>query len=513
VRSLIVESPFAGPPDRLLPGLRSHPGTILLSSGEPGSSQARYSFLTTRPFLVFESRGSRCDVTGAGHRATWFGNPWDVLQLLLCRFEVRDEIDQPFPLGGCFGYWSYDLRQHVEPRLPNRHTPDPHLPEIHAAFHDSLVVFDHVLPKALIIATGLLPDGSRSPKAAQQQVDFWQRLLSDTPGTDELSPRFGSTAIKPVTSLDEAGFVGIVQAAQRYIRTGHIYQVNLAQRLEVDWPRHGSELFRRLLTVSPAPFAAYLDGGDFQVASSSPELFLRFSGRHVVTRPIKGTRPRSADPARDAQLAYELQTSPKELAELLMITDLLRNDLGRICDYGSITVPDLARLEKYPQVQHLVATIEGQLRPELTHLQALAQCFPGGSVTGAPKIRAMEIIDELEPIGRGLYTGALGYIGFNGESQLSIVIRTAIVAGGRASFHTGAGIVADSCAEAEYAETLAKAAGFLGAVSFPTPAPRGSPSLDQGQERSDSARRSASAKAAGRVRGNEKSRQPPASLL
>jgi para-aminobenzoate synthetase component 1 len=390
-----------------------------------------------------------------------------VLQTLLHRFEVRDDVDQPFPLGGCFGFWSYDLRQHVEPRLPNRHAPDPALPETHAAFHDSLVVLDHLLQKAFIVATGLLPDGSRSLDAAQQQVEFWQHRLSDIPAFDDPASPVGATAIRPATSLDEAAFVEIVETAQRYIRAGDIYQVNLAQQLTCDWPGPGSQLFRQLLMVSPAPFAAYLDGGDFELASSSPELFLKFSGRHVVTRPIKGTRPRSADPARDAQLAYELQTSPKELAELLMITDLLRNDLGRICEYGSITVPDLARLEKFPQVQHLVATIEGHLRPELTHLQALAQCFPGGSVTGAPKIRAMEVIDELEPVGRGPYTGALGFLGFNGESQLSIIIRTAIVAKGRASFHSGAGIVADSCAEAEYAETLAKAAGFLRAVSMP----------------------------------------------
>jgi anthranilate/para-aminobenzoate synthase component I len=168
---------------------------------------------------------------------------------------------------------------------------------------------------------------------------------------------------------------------------------------------------------------------------------------------------------RDAQLAYELQTSPKELAELLMITDLLRNDLGRICDFGSIHVPELTRLEKFPQVQHLVATIEGRLLPKLSHVEAVARCFPGGSVTGAPKIRAMEIIDELEPTARGPYTGALGYLGFNGESQLSIVIRTAITAQGKAWFHTGAGIVADSCPEAEFAETTAKAAGFLLAIA------------------------------------------------
>jgi anthranilate/para-aminobenzoate synthase component I len=220
-------------------------------------------------------------------------------------------------------------------------------------------------------------------------------------------------------------------------------------------------MFQRLGAVSPAPFSAFLDCGDFQIASSSPEQFLRLSGAHVTTRPIKGTRPRSADPARDAQLSCELQTSAKEMAELVMITDLLRNDIGKVCEFGSVQVPDLARLERFPQVQHLVSTVEGRLRQNVTHFAALASCFPGGSITGAPKFRAMEIIDELEPISRGPYTGALGYLGFNRESQLSILIRAAICKEGRACFHVGAGIVADSNPEAEYEETLAKAAGFL----------------------------------------------------
>jgi para-aminobenzoate synthetase component 1 len=272
------------------------------------------------------------------------------------------------------------------------------------------------------------------------------------------------------SNLSRADFIRCVERAQAYIRAGDIYQVNLAHRLTVPWAGGGWNLFQRLSAVSPAPFSAYLDGGDFQIASSSPELFLRLSGRHIQTRPIKGTRPRSADPTRDAQLSYELQTSPKELAELVMIVDLLRNDLGRVCEYGSVQAPELVRLERYPHVQHLVGTVEGRLRPDATHFSALAACFPGGSITGAPKIRAMEIIDELEPIARGPYTGAMGYLGFNRESQLSILIRTACCARGTANFHVGAGIVADSNAAAEYDETLGKALGFLEALRLASPA-------------------------------------------
>jgi anthranilate/para-aminobenzoate synthase component I len=258
-----------------------------------------------------------------------------------------------------------------------------------------------------------------------------------------------------------------VEQALRYIRAGDIYQVNLSQRLAAPCGVSGWDFFKDLSEVSPAPFSAFLDCGDFQIASSSPELFLRLSGAHIQTRPIKGTRPRSSDAIRDAQLTYELQTSAKEMAELVMITDLLRNDLGKVCEFGSVQVPELVRLERYPQVQHLVSTVEGRLRPERTHFSAFASCFPGGSVTGAPKFRAMEIIDELEPVSRGPYTGALGYLGFNRESQLSIVIRSAICKDGLAHFNVGAGIVADSNPEAEYEETIAKARGFLSALNLP----------------------------------------------
>ena len=289
------------------------------------------------------------------------------------------------------------------------------------------------------------------------------------------------------SNISRADFLAAVRRAQDYIRAGDIYQVNLSHRLTAPCgcsrlpgqsvlAEPGWDFFQNLIAVSPAPFSAFLDfdagnGRDrFQIASSSPEQFLRMSGSQIVTRPIKGTRPRDADPTRDAQLAYELQTNAKELAELVMITDLLRNDLGKVCEYGSVQTPVLARLEKFAQVQHLVSTVEGRLCKDMTHFGAFASCFPGGSVTGAPKFRAMEIIDELEPVSRGPYCGALGYLGFNRESQLSIVIRTAVCTGGKIHFNVGAGIVADSNPEAEYEETLAKARGFFAALRCKNPA-------------------------------------------
>jgi para-aminobenzoate synthetase component 1 len=529
MRPLIQEISTAHTPESLVDKLHGEPGIVLLLSALFDSPQARYSFVAARPFLSFRSLGSRCEIvspdpqpaspvlrssTAEGGRSTHhvqFGNPWQLLDALLARCELLDEIDLPFPLGGCFGYWGYDLKNFVEPKLPRRAVNDLELPDCRVGFYDSLVVFDHRLGKTCVVSTGLQADGSRSQERGDERAGFWRTQLEIEPnqtlnpalslsGTErenrsqasgksrrselvgELDKPDGRTTVLPRTrqggerrgegavssNLTRAEFLAAVERAQRYIRAGDIYQVNLSQRLAAPCEFSGWELFQRLSAVSPAPFSAFLDCGDFQIASSSPEQFLRLSGPHVQTRPIKGTRPRDADPTRDAQLAYELQTSPKELAELVMITDLLRNDLGKVCEYGSVQVPELARLERFAQVQHLVSTVEGRLKKDVTHFAAFASCFPGGSITGAPKIRAMEIIDELEPISRGPYTGALGYLGFNRESQLSITIRTAICQDGVAHFNVGAGIVADSNPAAEYEETLAKARGFIAALNLKT---------------------------------------------
>jgi para-aminobenzoate synthetase component 1 len=513
MRPLIQEITTGHTPESLVECLRDEPGVVLLRTSSFDSPSARYSFVAARPFLTFRSFGSRCEIISADPQPSTlnpqqqFGNPWQILDALLARCELLDEIDLPFPLGGCFGYWGYDLKNFTEPKLPRRAANDLELPDCHAGFYDSLVVFDHHLGKTFVVSTGLDADGSRSEKRAGEQMEFWQthlgktlpmnllgapasrrpvwsrkpELAGETPALPGTAPRFTVRA-GVISNFSKADFLSAVERAQRYIRAGDIYQVNLSQRLIVKLPRWreatdepargdarptnrtGWELFQRLAAVSPAPFSAFLDCGDYQVASSSPEQFLRLSGSHIQTRPIKGTRPRDADPTRDAQLAYELQTSAKELAELVMITDLLRNDLGKVCEFGSVQTPELARLERFAQVQHLVSTVEGRLRKDVTHLAALAACFPGGSITGAPKFRAMGIIDELEPLARGPYCGCHGYLGFNRESQLSITIRTAVCKDGLAHFNVGAGIVADSNPEAEYEETLAKAAGFLAAL-------------------------------------------------
>ncbi|MCX6967907.1 MAG: aminodeoxychorismate synthase component I [Verrucomicrobia bacterium] len=265
-----------------------------------------------------------------------------------------------------------------------------------------------------------------------------------------------------VPTMQRGDFLRSVERAQEYIAAGDIYQVNLSHRFTAPWSSgEPFAFYEALRRASPAPHAAFLALHGRSVLSSSPELFLRISGRHILTRPIKGTRPRRPDPAADAASAEELVASPKEIAELIMITDLERNDLGQVCEFGSVTATELLKLERFEQVFHLVSSVEGRLRPEIDPVTALRACFPGGSITGAPKKRAMEIIAELEPEPRGLYTGAIGYFGFNGTSQFNIAIRTVVIEDGTAHFHVGAGIVADSQPECEWQETLDKAAGIL----------------------------------------------------
>lgn len=279
-------------------------------------------------------------------------------------------------------------------------------------------------------------------------------------------PSISSAELVFRPQMSREAFIRRAAAAKDYIAAGDIYQVNLSYPWFADWSA-GLEPFgfyQRLRSVSPAPYAAFVDLAGTQVFSASPECFLRMSGRTITTRPIKGTRPRGHTKEADRALAKELRHSPKERAELVMITDLERNDLGRVCEFGSVRVSGLLEHETFAQVHHLVSTVEGTLRPEVDHLDALIACFPGGSISGAPKKRALEIIAELEPHPRGLYTGAIGFLGFGGESHFSIAIRTAWLHGGVIRFHTGAGIVADSVAEMEHEETLHKAVGLLRAA-------------------------------------------------
>ncbi len=356
-----------------------------------------HSFLATEPDLILSGSAAQ----------------WPLLARELERRQ-RQTTDSGLPEGAAIGWFAFDGSYRF-------------------GFYEDLLAFDHA--KGSWLSRGTLPTASTVPVAGP-------------------APRF-----RP--EIDEQQFCSMVRRAQTYIKAGDIYQACLSHRFSGELTGSPWSFYESLRHYSPAPHAAYLDLGGTTVVSASPELFLRLDGNHVTTRPIKGTRPRRSNAEQDERSATDLITSPKEIAELVMITDLERNDLGRVCEYGTVRVTDLLRLERFEQVFHLVSTIEGQLRAGTSHLDAIAACFPGGSISGAPKKRALEIIDELEPFPRGLYTGALGYFGFNGVSQFNIAIRTAVVEAGRASFHVGAGIVADSIPEREWQETLDKAAGIL----------------------------------------------------
>lgn len=390
-------------PAEVAAGLRHLPDLVFFDSSGNLSSEQALSIIGARPDLVVEGR-------------------IDDIAKLRAELAAR-EVDRPdcgFPLGAACGWVDYDGA-------------------FHFGFYRDLLVYAH---------------------ASRQ----WFEVGSLCDALHPLPVRHVPVAVSGWSSnFTRDEFMDAVRRAQEFIAKGDIYQVNLSQRFRTALTDGSDDLFAlydRLRAVSPAPMASYLRAGACEILSSSPETFLRMNGRSIETRPIKGTRPRFGDPERDSRSAFELQTSEKEIAELVMITDLERNDLGRVCEFGTVKVTEMLKHERLEQVHHLVSTVTGQLRKGADQLDALQACFPGGSITGAPKERAMEIIAELETVPRGLYTGAIGYLGFNGESQFNIAIRTLEREGATLGYGVGAGIVADSIPEMEYEETLQKAEGL-----------------------------------------------------
>ena len=396
------------------------------------------SILAAEPAKTFRSKGRQIEITTADSTIRFEGDPFDVLNRQLA--EHRYDAPANFPVGAAIGYFGYGLKNQIE-KLPANAVDDLGLPDCWFGFYKDLLVFDHREKVLRKIAVGASPHACPVPRA-----DPVPATNRDGHGGPPLQSNFTRDA-----------YCRVVRRAKEYIGAGDVYQVNLSQRFQCAVGATAAETYLALREANPAPYCAYLDIGGAQILSSSPECFLNINDRHVVTRPIKGTRPRDVDP-------NDLLTSPKDNAELLMITDLERNDLGRVCQFGSVYVRELKRVETFATVHHLVATVEGLLRPDVTHVDCVRACFPGGSVTGAPKIRAMQIIDELEPHARGVYCGAIGFLGLNGVSHLNIAIRTVVQQGVRLTFHAGGGIVADSDPDAEYEETIAKAQGIFNAI-------------------------------------------------
>jgi para-aminobenzoate synthetase component 1 len=455
------------------------PYRLFLDSAATDHPTARYSFLTADPPIVLRGRGGSTtyvDTTGRNERAV------DVLTAareLLAAWGSRHIPWLPPFQAGLAGYLGYELGQVLE-RLPAPRYDDLYVPHAHLGLYDWVLAWDHRQARAWLISTGVPERGSsRASRARSRLAGVLERLAA--PGPSELGPRISRTPVHepapswpldlpasppgsgPVRSTFARGaYLEAVERVREYIMAGDIFQANLSQRLQAVCDVHPWILYRRLRLTSPAPFSAYLELDDVAVASASPERFLLLNAdRQVETRPIKGTRPRGDTPERDAALAHELRSSEKDRAENLMIVDLLRNDLSRVCRPGTVQATELFALEHYSAVQHLVSTVVGELGDRAGAVDLLAAAFPGGSVTGAPKIRAMEIIAELEPTTRGVYSGSIGYLGLNGAMDTSIAIRTCVVTGNTVYFPVGGGIVADSDPEAEYQETLEKARGMV----------------------------------------------------
>jgi len=451
---------------------RDEPFIFFLDSGMDHHKLGRYSFIGYSPFLVLSSRGSECTINRVSETTCLIGNPFDILGQFLELYRL-DSSALPVPFaGGAVGYLSYDLCHFIE-RLPSTAVDDLELPECYFGFYDVVLAFDNLQGKSYIVSTGFpeLEETTRLKRARERIVEVKARLVDDV-GKLEPAAQTCAAADTLRGGFSHKEYVAAVERARQYIIAGDIFEVNLSQRFETELVISPYELYRRLRQINPAPFACYLGFDETTIVSASPERFLRTRGDWVETRPIKGTRARGQTPEEDQALARELLNSIKDRAENIMIVDLERNDLGRVCRYGTVKVTELAILEVFPTVFHLTSTVEGRLRKGKNSIDLLKATFPGGSITGAPKVRAMEIIDELEPTRRSVYTGNIGYIGFDGSLDLNIVIRTFIIKNDKAYFQVGGAVVYDSDPEAEYQETLDKGRALINALNITGPGAR-----------------------------------------
>jgi len=459
--------------------LRNSPYSFFLDSALGGGELGGFSFIGLEPFLVFKSKKDRVTLEWPTKTQRFRANPFLALKDLFARFKINSR-DLPFPFtGGGVGYFSYDLKDFNE-RLPGRATDDINIPDCIFCFYDIVLAFDHSLGEFFAISTGFPEKGKRRSRRQEARLlRLKARIASanrrcEEPNAPEAhqpwaeAPKQSHIEINFESNFTKDSYIRAVEKAKEHIVAGDIYQVNLSHRFKVALDSDPFDIYKILRTINPAPFACYLNFGGVKIASASPERFLKKEGRRIETRPIKGTRPRGGNPSEDARLKKELILSAKDRAENLMIIDLERNDLGRICEYGSVNVSKFMACEKYATVFHLVSTVRGKLGENVSAVDCLINCFPGGSITGAPKIRSMEIIEELEPIKRSIYTGSIGYIGFDGNMDTSIAIRTFVIKGKEAYFQVGAGIVYDSDPEKEYEETLDKAKALIEAVRLAT---------------------------------------------
>jgi para-aminobenzoate synthetase component 1 len=450
------EIPYQTNSAELFAKIADWPWAVFLDSGQPMSQFGRYDIMVANPFVRLVTNGEQTVIVdGMGERSSK-NDPFELLKETLSPYRIA-KTELPFE-GGAIGYFAYDLARRIE-HLPSVSLDAENMPQMVMGIYDWALVVDHQLRRTYLVSHGM---------NGETEVD-WPSLCAifDGPLMQATQADFKiSSALQ--SNMDYTQYGAAFNRVKQYIHEGDCYQVNLAQRFSAHASGDAWTAYLALRDISPAPFMSYMNLGDaqssLQVLSASPERFLQVHGKHVETRPIKGTRPRSDNTVEDASNANDLQNSPKDRAENLMIVDLLRNDISKVCETGSVRADKLFALESFANVHHLVSTVTGKLAEDKTAIDLLRACFPGGSITGAPKLRAMEIIEELEPNRRGLYCGAIGYVGFDGNMDTNIAIRTAVYSHHEIRFYAGGGVVADSELAKEYRETLDKASSMLSLI-------------------------------------------------
>jgi para-aminobenzoate synthetase component 1 len=442
----IREFPYRPDSSPLFETLVGRAWPAFLDSGRPASALGRYDILSADPRVTLVTRGDRTEIRDGEGVCTSLSDPFTLLDAAL---GPRRPLIPGLPFsGGAIGYFAYDLARRLE-RLPSVAEDAEGIPDMAVGLYDWALVVDHARCRSRLVA--------EDPDRLDEVFGRLIRVLSDP------APAAGVFRVLAPTrsNLSRAQYMSALERIRHYLHEGDCYQVNFAQRFAAPAEGNAWQAYKGLRRMNPAPFGAYLETPDCRILCSSPERFLRVRGDRVETKPIKGTRPRGSHSSEDRILADSLRRSTKDRPENLMIVDLLRNDLGKVCAIGSVHVPTLFDVETYARVHHLVSTIRGRLAGDRNAVDLLRACFPGGSVTGAPKLRAMEIIEELEPHRRGVYCGAIGYLGYDGAMDTNIAIRTLVHSAGVVRLWAGGGIVSDSDPEAEYRETFDKAAPLL----------------------------------------------------
>lgn len=442
--------------------------SFLLESVEGGEKIARYSFLGSDPVLTFRSSGKKIEVRERGRVSNYSGDPIEKLKELLSRYRPVKVKDLPRFHGGAVGYAGYDVVRFIE-KIPSKNINDLGLPDMYFLLTDTVLAFDHVRHKIIVISNAFVNESpAKAYDRAVAKIDALVKKIERPLEAEDIELEVGAKERKLSvrSNMTRRGFEDAVKEAKEYIRAGEIIQVVLSQRFETRMDSDPFNVYRVLRTVNPSPYMYYLKFGGIRLIGSSPEVMVRLEEGKATVRPIAGTRRRGADEEEDKKLEKELLADEKERAEHIMLVDLARNDLGRVCSFSTVRATELMAIEKYSHVMHIVSNVEGSLKKGKDAFDLFRASFPAGTVSGAPKVRAMEIIDELESTARGPYAGAVGYFSFSGDLDTCITIRTILVNGKKAYVQAGAGIVADSSPSLEYQETVNKAKALIKAISL-----------------------------------------------